>query len=276
MSANGFRRRLEALEEHTFGADPLRDFSDWDLVDQLEQVAFVLNWYRRFHADGRVRYPATDREIHLLGLLCALWELGGPPPEPGEHRFEGTDLAVVWCDNGDGSFNASTSRPVRLEDLPEDVRVHFERMDPARQPERERFLYGDRYHAKSDRERFHHQERYGREEERRRKEESRRRDRALLECNRAACGLPPLSPEQIEAWGLAPAEPDRGRAGVNAPMSGHQAGWWPVYGGRSGGRSVVFQPRSRPLRGAQRFEGWQELRRARGPGPQTAHLGGGR
>jgi hypothetical protein len=139
-------------EEQTFGSDLYPDFPDWDLVDQLEQVAFTLRWYRQFHADGGVRYPATDREIHLLALLCALWELGGPPLESGEHRFEGTDLVVAWRKNGHDSYSASPSRSVRIEDLPEDVRLHFERMDPAKQPERERFLYGDRRRAKKARE----------------------------------------------------------------------------------------------------------------------------
>jgi hypothetical protein len=154
-SNNGIRRRLEALEEQTFGSsDPYPDFPDWDLVDQLEQVAFTLRWYRQFHVDGGVRYPATDREIYLLALLCALWELGGLALKSGEHRFEGTDLVVAWRKNGHDSYSASASRSVRIEDLPEDVRLHFERMDLAKQPERERFLYGDRRRAKKARERW--------------------------------------------------------------------------------------------------------------------------
>ena len=146
MSTNGIRKRLEELEERTFGADPFRDFPDWDLVDQLESVADTLHFFRRFHRDGRVRYPATDRELHLLGLLCALWEIGGPGAA-GAHRFEGTDLVVTWRDNGDGTHNARASRWTRLEDLPEDVRVHFERMEPAKHTERERWLFQNRDRA---------------------------------------------------------------------------------------------------------------------------------
>jgi hypothetical protein len=39
---------------------------------------------------------------------------------------------------------------------------------------------------------------------------------------------------------------DRGRVDVNVSMPRHQAEWKPVYAERSGGRSVVFQPRSEP------------------------------
>lgn len=82
--SNGIHKRLEALEERTFGADPFRDFPDWSVDDQLEDVEDTLRWFRGFHGDGLARYPATDRELHLLGLLCANWEL---PEEGGEHRF---------------------------------------------------------------------------------------------------------------------------------------------------------------------------------------------
>lgn len=212
MSRNSLSKRLEALEEQTFGADPFRDFPDWDLVDQFEAVTDTLRFFRRHHPDGDVRYPATDREIHLLALLCALSELGGVG-RVGEHRFP-SGLLVTWRDGsaGDGTHRASASRWALLEDLPEGVRKHFERMDPGRQAERERFLYGDRYRAAEHRRRMRHWELHGEEEQCMRREESKRRDRELLERNRAACGLPPLTPEQIQEWGLAATE-DRGEAG---------------------------------------------------------------
>jgi hypothetical protein len=151
VSTNGgIRKRLEELEEQAFGAYPFADFPDWDAEDQLEQVAHVLRWYRGFHADGRVLYPATDREIHLLALLCAIWELGGPG-SVGDHAFP-SGLLVSFRDEGNGYVDVSASRWACLEDLPYDVRRHFERMDPLKQFERERFLYGDRHRAKKARE----------------------------------------------------------------------------------------------------------------------------
>jgi len=152
MSNNGLGKRLSALEERTFGADPFEDFPDWDLTEQLEGVAEVLRWYRAFHADCLVLYPLTEREAHLLALLCAQWELGGPPLQSGEYRFP-SGLTVAWRDNSDGTFAASASRWARLEDLPDDVRRHFKRMDPLEQPQRERFLYRNRHRAKKARER---------------------------------------------------------------------------------------------------------------------------
>jgi hypothetical protein len=91
-------KRLDALEERTFGADPFRDFPDWDLSDQLDCAAYTLQFYMRFHGDGRVRYPATDREAHMLGLLCAFLEL---PDGLGEHAFP-SGVSVAWRDDDKG------------------------------------------------------------------------------------------------------------------------------------------------------------------------------
>jgi hypothetical protein len=45
------------------------------------------------------------------------------------------------------------------------------------------------------------------EEHKRRSAESKQRDRELLERNRASVGLPPLTPEELEKWGLKDTEP---------------------------------------------------------------------
>ena len=134
MNRKEMERRLGRLEEIE---RPEQQFPDWLMEDQLESVADKLVFYRRFHGDGRVRYPATDRELHLLGLLCAREQ---QPGGVGEHRFP-SGAVVSWRDNGDGTPSVSTSGYVRLEDLPEGVREYFKRMDPAEQPEREKRLY---------------------------------------------------------------------------------------------------------------------------------------
>lgn len=157
---NGLDKRLRALEERACGADPLKDFPDWDLVDQLEAVIEVLRWYKEFHSDGVIRYPATDRELHVLALLHSLVESGGPPPKSGEHRFP-SSLTVAWREYNDGTHSVSTSWRTRLEDLPDDTRRYFERMNPPEQPERERFLYADRHRAKKRREHTRWHDEYG-------------------------------------------------------------------------------------------------------------------
>ncbi len=122
----------------------------WWVCVRLENALDKLRHYQRHHSDGRVRYPATDREIHLLGLLCALWELGGT----GEHSYP-SGVVVTWGEADDeGLQTVGASGYVSLEDLPEDVRRYFERMEPAKQPDRERFLYEVRHHAKAERKRM--------------------------------------------------------------------------------------------------------------------------
>lgn len=151
MSKNAIHRRLEGLEERIFGADPFRDFPDWSLEDQLEDVLDTLAWQRRFHGNGNVRYPATDRELHLLGFLCAHWKL---LEEGGEHRFPSGTLVAWQYHVEDEAWSVNATGYVGLEDLPGGVREHFERMDPKKHPERDGWLYGDRLRAKRDRERI--------------------------------------------------------------------------------------------------------------------------
>ena len=112
------RNRLEKLE--VLAGDARRGpdgFADWPVDDQLEDVADKLHFFKRFHARAPVRYQATDRELHLLGLLCVANGLG---EEPG--------------------------------DLPEWAHEHFERMEPEKQPKQDRWLYDNRHYLKEARE----------------------------------------------------------------------------------------------------------------------------
>ena len=126
------RRRLEALEAQALPA--IGEWPDWPLEDQLEEVFSCL----RVHRAGGTRQLATDRQIHLMGLLCALWEL---PGGAGEHTFP-SGLVVAWSDNADATKRCEATGLVGVEDLPEGVREYWERMDLKKQPERERELYG--------------------------------------------------------------------------------------------------------------------------------------
>ena len=85
------------------------------------------------------------------------------------------------------------------EELPEGRRDRARRMDPAYQEKRERWLFENRvvpFEPWRERVRRRH------EEQRAFAERSRQGDRELLERNRASVGLPPLTPAQLEEWGL--------------------------------------------------------------------------
>lgn len=139
------------------------DLPERPIEDQLDDVLEAL----RIHRIAGTAQLATDRELRLVASACSGEEVTGD---------------------------------VRVEDLPEGVREHFERMDPDEQPARERWLHANWSAAKERRE---HWRRYFSDEQvRARREESKRRDRELLERNRAACGLPPLTPDQLARWDL--------------------------------------------------------------------------
>lgn len=129
---SSIRRRLEILEEITAP----QEFPGWRLEEQVEDVLDKFRFYQRFHANDPVRYAATDREIHLLGLVCAFWEL---PDGVGEYRYP-SGAMVEWADE-DGMRKVDGAGYVSLEDLPEDVRKHFENMAPEDQPARDARLY---------------------------------------------------------------------------------------------------------------------------------------
>ena len=92
--------------------------------------------------------------------------------------------------------------------VPERVRGHVKRMDPKRQEERDRKKYEGRHDFIPWRERVRKVE----EERRAYVKASKQGDRELLERNRAACGLPPLTPDQVTRWGLAGTAPNSQQA----------------------------------------------------------------
>lgn len=178
-------------------------FPDWLLDDQVGQVLNAL----AVHRAGGTAQLATDREIHLLGLLCAreaLLREGALPKEgTGEHRFP-SGVVVSWTENSDGSASAAATSQITVEDLPEGVREHIERMNPLSQPERDLWLYQHRHVFREHRERMQREwSEEGRSAARARSAASRQGDRELLEYNRAECGLPPLSAEELARYGLA-------------------------------------------------------------------------
>ena len=192
MGRGGLGRRLGTLEGRLAPAPA--DLPDWPLDDQLAAVADTLDFYAHFHSNEPLRFSATDPELHLLGLLCAMLELG---EGGGEHTFP-SGLAVRLVREGE-RFLADMPRRIRAEDLPGWAREHFERMDPARQDGRERWLFENRVVPFEPwRERVRRHEEHVRAFE----EESKQRDRELLERNRASVGLRPLTPGQIAEWGL--------------------------------------------------------------------------
>ncbi len=152
------KRRVARLEERHDAPALLGGFPDWPVEDQLESVADLLIWYRRFHSDHAVRYQGTDREIHLLGVVCAARALA----EGGTHTFPSGLTVTPTPDPDDADlFRVEAPRSIRLEDLPQEISAYFERMDPEKQPKREQFLYGDRHRSKKARERTRWHEEHG-------------------------------------------------------------------------------------------------------------------
>lgn len=128
-------RRIEALEEQFARREPTVNDSDWPLGDQLRDIVQCL----RVHRPGGSKQLATDRQIHMAGVLCAI-EAVGSEGIPGEHTFP-SGRSVSFTGKSDGQLQVEASSLIPLEDLPDGVREYFERMDPDRQPERERWLY---------------------------------------------------------------------------------------------------------------------------------------
>lgn len=151
------RRRLNALEKKSIS--PL-EHSDWSLEDQLENVLHTLDWFRQYHADGRVLYPATDRELAVLAIAHALEELEGE----GELTLPASGTTIHLRDDDGESVRVEVdgARAVVVEDLPPDVQQFIERMEPKKQEARDDWLYKDRHRAALDRERirFHREHGY--------------------------------------------------------------------------------------------------------------------
>lgn len=141
-------RRLARLEAQF--ASEEESFPEWHFEDQATDILDKLLFFRTHHADGRVTYPATDREFGVLGALYAREQL---PDGVGEYEFPSGAL-LRWVEHEDGTSSVSRSGNVEVEDLPEYVGAVFKRMDPAEQPERDPWLYEHREWAKSERERM--------------------------------------------------------------------------------------------------------------------------
>lgn len=141
---SSIRRRLVALEETATPAS--LEFPDWSIEDQIEDALDKLDFYRRFHTDGRIRYAATDREITMLGIAHAGEEL----QVEGEFRLPYSGTTIRFVRDDEDTFSVDMDGVVVVEDLPEGVREHFKRMDPAAQPARDQRLYEMRQHDRGE------------------------------------------------------------------------------------------------------------------------------
>jgi len=176
MASDRTRRRLDALEAAVDRrADSFREYPDWSLDDQLAAVESRLRFYAAFHSeDENIRYPATDREIHVLGIWCAVWQyrrrvlgenlvslgeagdvgdLGAGEGHDFEYTFERSGLTIdITPTTGEpeGPLTLSMPRRIVLDDLPSWLLDHFERMAPEEHPERDEYLYVRRHAAKED------------------------------------------------------------------------------------------------------------------------------
>lgn len=100
-------------------------------------MAEVLDKLQLFRITGPETGVLTDREINLLGAAYALVQLGGP----GEFELPASKTVVSWSEGGNGKPVVSVSGTVSVEDLPAGTAEFIERMDPTKQPERERWLF---------------------------------------------------------------------------------------------------------------------------------------
>lgn len=147
----GLKRRLERIEEAGLSAH--WSYEEWPLEDQIAAVLDVVRSYIRFHSDDDIQFPATDRELHLVGILCARGELG---EDGGEYTFP-TGLTVRLIPDGEG-FLIDAPRQIGIEDLPDWMHEHVRRMDPKDQPRREAESFANRKELKRLRELAHARE----------------------------------------------------------------------------------------------------------------------
>jgi hypothetical protein len=124
------RRRLKRLEERIGGEaeEPARHYLNYLTMHLLETI--------QVHKWGGSVYQATDQELNIVGMLAASNEL---PEGVGVYTFPSG--ATVTLTPASGRVRAEGSGRIEVEDLPEGIRPYFARMDPAKQPERERQLY---------------------------------------------------------------------------------------------------------------------------------------
>jgi hypothetical protein len=122
-------KRLERLEAATgeTSSPPERP----NLVTHVLDIIEV-------HRQGRSVYPATDTEINVIGGLVAFNKL---PDKAGAYTFPSGATITFTGPSSRGTYQAYITGRVEVEDLPEGLREYIRRMDPAKQPERERRLY---------------------------------------------------------------------------------------------------------------------------------------
>ncbi len=156
-------RRLERLEENALPAD----LPEWPVEDQIDDVLEAL----RVHRMGGTAHLATDRELQLVAMVCSGEEVAGEVrpedlPEGVREHFERMSsdeqparerwLHANWsaakerrehwrCYFSDEQVRARREESKQRDrELLERNREHVERMDAARQAERERYLYEHR------------------------------------------------------------------------------------------------------------------------------------
>jgi hypothetical protein len=132
-NGNGWRKRLEVLES----LEPPEEFGEfsWTLLEQCEAVVEAVRYAARFSG---MPYPATDRELGVLGLLVAIQELG---EEPGVHRFpSGATVRVTEDIETYGDIGLFVRGRVLISDLPDQVARYVTRMTAWEQEERDRQL----------------------------------------------------------------------------------------------------------------------------------------
>lgn len=118
-------RRIETLEEQV--SPPVPALS---VEDEFEGV--YQTWWS--HACGYTVGLFTDREINILGALYVLEDV------PGRTHCFPSGALVAWEENADGTMSLRLDGDVQVEDLPARVSKNVDRMDPAEQPTRHRYL----------------------------------------------------------------------------------------------------------------------------------------
>ena len=116
---NGLERRLQSLESRI----PPPRSSDAGLA-----VRGTLDRLAACKQAGRAG-EFTEREINLLGGLYAWREMDGVS---GEHKLP-SGAAIVWIDDGNGTWRVSASGSVAVEDLPDGVRQYVCRLPEIRE-----------------------------------------------------------------------------------------------------------------------------------------------
>jgi hypothetical protein len=165
--SSGLRREIQRLREEAWLRQselaelPPSDYGDWTLDEQLANAECKVRFRVAFHSDDEItRYAATDREIHMIGIWCALQELlqelAGVPAKDREgyafdYTFERSGLTIELTPSGAGEeVIVEVPRRITIDDIPSWLLRHFERMPPEEQPKRDEYLYMRRHLAKED------------------------------------------------------------------------------------------------------------------------------